>query len=346
MNSTDNPKNTSTEINSPIRFRFIVHSFYFLISFTYCFLYYWKVVKYADFSAKSGIAAVLSFSTWKPFQFRLLFPIIYKAVSVFGFLPPKAIFLGLSIVIVYFIIVVYKFILDEYFENKNVNIVLAVTILYPMTWNYVLLNQAYLFYDYMSILVYVIGMYFILKEKFWPLVLVLTLGLFNKETAAFLIFAYVFYNYKIIFTKKIIVNTLILVVIFFIVKGILYLIFINNPGSSVEICVYENYKILSNLLKERVLFKNFILCFGGMYVFAILLFLTGRWKSFVSVSGGGKLYINLVFIPYMIMGIYVVYFTEVRVYTELIPMLTTLFLIFVSTVENIGIKPIEKGTGK
>jgi len=288
--------------------------------------------------------AVLSFTAQKPFQFRVLVPFIYKAMSIagLGLLPPKAIFLGMSILIVYMIIFMYKLVLDEYFQNKNLNIILAITILYPMTWNYVLLNQAYLFYDYMSILVYITGMYFILRNKFLPFVLVFAIGLLNKETTAYLIFAYLFYNYKIIFTKKIILNTVLLTVIFLIVKMVLLLIFYNSPGSSVEICVYENQKILANLFKDRVLLKNSVLCFGGLYVFTFYLFISGRWKRYAAIGGKGKLFINLVFIPYMIMGIFIVYFTEVRVYTEIIPMLTTLFLILLSTVGNIGINPKEQ----
>ena len=52
---------------------------------------------------------------------------------------------------------------------------------------------------------------------------------------------------------------------------------------------------------------------------------------------------NLAIVPYYIFGIFITYITEVRVYTELIPMITTLFLIFLSSFKFSGLEPRPAG---
>jgi len=315
----------------------IVHLSYFLLSFTFCFLYYYKVIKPANFNALSGIDAVLSFSTFKPFQYRLLIPFIYKILSLPGFLPPKVLFLLLSAVIVYFILIVYRLILEEYFPGNKLNVILAVLILYPMTWNYILLNQLFSFYDFSSILFYTLAMYLVLKERFGMLVIVFAIGLINKETIAFIIPAFIFYNYRRIFSKDVIMKSSLLVLIFVLFKGIMFYIFRNNPGNIVEIAIRGNLDMLKNLFQNYIYIKNIFLNFGAMYIFAVLLAV----KLFRGLEIPGisreKIYINYVFVIYLVLGIYIIYFTEVRVYAELMPMLTTLFILYLSTYIKLGI---------
>lgn len=323
--------------NSTSHFTQIIHLSYFLLSFTFCFLYYYKVIKPANFDAPTAINSILTFSTYKPFQYRLLIPFIFKIISLPGLLPPKILFLFLSTIIVYFIIIIYRLILEEYFPGNKLNVILAVLILYPMTWNYVLLNQLFSFYDFSSILFYTLAMYLVLKEKFGMLLIVFVIGLINKETIAFIIPAFIFYHYKKLFNKDVILKTGVLVLIFVLFKGLMYYIFRNNPGNFVEIAVKGNIDMLKNLFQNYIYMKNIFLNFGVMYIFAVLLAV----KLFRGVEIPGisreKIYINYVFVIYLILGIYIIYFTEVRVYTELMPMLTTLFILYLSTYVKLGI---------
>ncbi len=99
---------------------------------------------------------------------------------------------------------------------------------------------------------------------------------------------------------------------------------------------YENIRIVKELFSNRVLLKNLALNFGGLYIFVILLFATGLWLKYPDKR---KVYMNLAIVPYYLFGIYITYITEVRVYTELIPMITTLFLIFLSSFKFSGLEP-------
>jgi len=212
----------------------------------------------------------------------------------------------------------------------------APIILYPMLWNYVILNQSFQYYDFTSILIFTIGLLFIMKENYIAFLITFIFGIINKETAGYLIFAYLLFNYKIIFTRKIILNVIILGSMFIAYKLFLSYLFRNNPGDTFEVGFQENIRIITNLFNNRIFMKNLGLNFGGLYIFVILLFVTGRWEKYPDRR---KILINLAFIPYIILGIYIIYFTEVRVYTEPIPMVTTLFIIYLSTFKKFNLKP-------
>jgi hypothetical protein len=332
--------NNSGKTSSPL----IVHIFYFLIACTFCFLYFQKIVDNADFNAPNSINAVLSFATMKPYQFRLFIPFIFKILSVLSFIPPKAIYMLMNCFIVYLTVLTYYHFLNEYFQNKITNLFLAPIIIYPMLWNYVLLNQTFQYYDLCAVLFFVLGLYCIIKDNFKLLLIVFVLGIFNKETAVYLIFAYLLFNYKSVFKLKILINTIILAVIFITAKSLLVYIFRNNPGDAFEITFSVNIDIIKNIFRNRIYAKNISLSFGGLYIFAVLLFISGRWKKFPDLK---MVFVNLAIVPYLLLGIFLIYFTEVRVYAELIPMFTTLFVIYLSTFEKLQLKPrvqeIEQG---
>ncbi|RPI17201.1 MAG: hypothetical protein EHM58_10090 [Ignavibacteriae bacterium] len=324
----------------------IFHIIYFLFAVTFCFLFYLKVVKAADFGSQTGINAVLSFDTVRPFQYRLLVPFLIKLFSPLHFIPFKALFMVYSVAVVYLIILAYYYILTEYFENNLINALLAPFIIYPMIWNYILVNDTFQYYDFTAILLFTMGLYFILKDNFKALLIIFIIGLINKETIVYLIFAYLLFNYKSVFTKKIILNTVILGVLFIAVKIALYFLFLANPGAPVEWGYLKNIQTISTIWKNQIAAKDILFSFGGLYIFAILLFITGKWKNFYGAELKGKLMINLVIIPFIIVAAFTSYFEEVRVYTELIPLFTTLFLIYLSSAKKVPIHYIGRhGTG-
>jgi hypothetical protein len=208
-----------------------------------------------------------------------------------------------------------------------------------MLWNYVILNQSFQYYDFTTILIFTIGLYFIVTENFAGLLIIYIIGIINKESVVYLAFSYLLFNYKDIFTKKVILNTLFLGIILIVFKVLTSYLFKNNPGDTFEVGWHENLRILLNLFNNRVFMKNLGLNFGGLYILVILLFISGRWKKFPDKR---LIFLNLAFIPYLLLGFYMIYFTEVRVYTELIPMITTLSIVFISSFEKFKLKHIEQ----
>jgi hypothetical protein len=181
-------------------------------------------------------------------------------------------------------------------------------------------------------LLFTLGTYFIVKNNFKWFLIIFLIAILNKESAVYLIFSYLLFNYRQIFTKKILINTAIAAVIFIAYKAALSYIFRNNAGDDVESCFRGNAEILNYLTYDFTTVKIVLLNFGLLYVFAVLLFITGRFKLF---ENRNLVYINLTILPYFIIGIFVVYFTEIRVYAELIPMFTTLTLVYLSTFKKL-----------
>jgi hypothetical protein len=303
------------------------------------YLYYLKVISYADFNGPSSMNAVAAFETFKPYQFRLLMPVLFMLFKPLTFIPEKGIYAAYSIIVVYFLLLVYYNFLCKYFDDKQKLFYWTPVILYPMLWNYVILNQSFQYYDFTTILIFTIGLYFIVTENFAGLLIIYIIGIINKESVVYLAFSYLLFNYKDIFTKKVILNTLFLGIILIVFKVLTSYLFKNNPGDTFEVGWHENLRILLNLFNNRVFMKNLGLNFGGLYILVILLFISGRWKKFPDKR---LIFLNLAFIPYLLLGFYMIYFTEVRVYTELIPMITTLSIVFISSFEKFKLKHIEQ----
>jgi hypothetical protein len=310
----------------------VYHIFYLLLAGALAYLYYKKIVLPTDPDAPNSINAVASLETAKPYQFRLLIPFIFILFKPLTFVPQKLIYFIYTVIITYSIIIVYKKILTEYFRNKTVILLCAPVILYPMLWNYIILNQSYQYYDFTAILIFSLGIYFIIKDNFKWLLIVLTLGIFNKETSGYLVFAYILFNYKILFTKKIIFSSALLIAVYMAIKIALNYIFRNNTGDPIEFCMYENINIIKTFTTNKIYMKHILLSFGAMYVFLFLLFLTGRWKLYLPHN---LVFINLAFFPNIIIGFFVTYFDEVRVYAEFIPLITTSFLVYLGTFKKL-----------
>ena len=320
------------------RIPFSFHLIYLLLAGVLCYLYYIRVIAPYDFSAPNSINAVLTFETGKPYQFRLLIPLFFVLLKPLSFIPEKILFLLFSIAIVYFIQIVFYKLLGQYFEDKKPLRFFAPVILYTMLFNYVILNQTFQYYDFTAILICTAGLYYIVKEKFLYFAIVFSIGLINKESAAYLIFSYLLFNYREVFTFRIISRTALLAGLIIIVKLGLGYIFRNNPGDNFEIGFSENIRMLKELYYQWGIIKPVFFNFGGLYIFMLLLFISGWWKKYPDRR---KLMSNLTIIPYYISGIYLTYIIEVRVCTELIPMITTLFLIYLSNFKRSGLVPAQ-----
>ncbi|MBE2226226.1 MAG: hypothetical protein IAE93_02750 [Ignavibacteria bacterium] len=311
---------------------------YLVLSIVICYLYHKKIVAAADWYAPNSLNAVASFNTAKPYQFRLLMPVIFDFFRPLHAVYGKYLYGAWNVAALLLLQVVFYKLLCGYFKNKKYLLWVAPVILYPVLFNYILLNQSFQYYDFTAILLFTVGLYYIMTRNTTAFFIFFVIAIINKETAGYLIFAYMLFNYKELFTREIIRNTAILGVIFTGYKLLLGYIFRANPGDSFEIGYYENIRIVNELLSNRTLLKNLALNFGGLYVFVILLFITGLWKKYPDRR---KVFMNLAIVPYYIFGIYITYITEVRVYTELIPMITVLFLIFLSSFKFSGLVPRE-----
>ncbi|HEY3252240.1 MAG TPA: hypothetical protein VGK25_14115, partial [Ignavibacteria bacterium] len=175
----------------------LIHIYYMLVSLTFCYLYYHKFIVGADFfgrGSSGGIYSVLSFEALKPLQFRILIPFIFKAIQsvifIFHQISNGALFFIITICLCYFILLSFYFLLNEYFKSKAVNCWLAAIIIYPMIWNFIIMNGTFFFMDFSVLLIIILGFYTIVRKKNIWLLVVFVFGILNHPSAGYLIPAF------------------------------------------------------------------------------------------------------------------------------------------------------------
>lgn len=319
----------------------IIHFYYMMISFTFCYIYYHKFITKADFfgvQSSGGIYAVLNFEAIKPIQFRILIPYIFSAFkSVLFFVPDKAVFFILTIVFCYFVLLAFYFLLNEYFQSKAHNCWLSPIIIYPMMWNFVIANGQFFYMDLSVLLVVVVGFYLIVKEKNAWLIVLFLFGVINHPSVGYLIIAYLLFNIRKLFSFKTILYTVLMCILYLGYYKLMDSIFSTTQGYFVVYNLPRNLNLLS-LLPLHIIIRDIVFTFGGLHFFILIFFLSGLWKRFKSPM----LLINLTIIPYIISILINFSVEELRNYIAIIPFIVIVALMFLSTFENSFLKPVDK----
>lgn len=322
----------------------LIHIYYILISITFCYLYYHKFIVRADFYGKEsagGIFAVLNNDAIKPAQYRLLVPYIFKAVQtvflIFHSIPDKALFFLLTILFCYLILLSFYFLLNEYFKSRATNCWLAPIIIYPMAWNFVIMNGQFFFMDFTALLIIILGFYAIVSRQMGWLLLIFFLGVINHPSVGFLIPSYLLFNYNRLLKAKTIIYTLIMCILFSGIMKFMDDYFSNNTGYFVIFNLPRNLGI-ANIVPLHIIIRDFLFNFGGLHFITLLFIFNGLWKRYK----GPMLYINLVMVPYVI-SIFVNFsIEEIRNYIEIIPFIMIASLLFLSTFQNSFLKPVDR----
>lgn len=321
-----------------------VCTFYFLASLSFVYVYFHDLFYDINFydKAAGGIYYILSFDALKPNQYRLLVPLMFKLFkSTFPFIPDKAAFFAITWTFAFFIMVMFYNILNVYFTNKKSNQWLAFVLFYPMFWHYIVINQIFEFTDFANLLLTLLGYYFIIKKNNKLLILTFLIGTFNHDSIGFLIVMYILFNIKRILKKDAILNTLIMVVLFIAVKKLMEYIFISNPGLSFRLNYNHNIMAFTKEPLHRVI-RNIFLMFGGLHLFVLYFFVSGKWKKFNTEY----LYITLTIVPYVII-IFLIHTTfEARNYIAAIPFILLQFLLYFTTHRNSFLKPAPEVTSE
>lgn len=105
---------------------------YLVLSIVICYLYHKKIVAPYDWNAPNSMNAVGTFETSKPYQFRLLMPLVFGFFKPIAMLYGKYLYSAYNVVIVFMIQVVYYKLLCRYFHNKKLMLWIAPVILYTM----------------------------------------------------------------------------------------------------------------------------------------------------------------------------------------------------------------------
>ena len=322
----------------------LAHIYYLMISFTLCYLYYHKFIIRADFFGREstgGIYAVLNFEAARPIQYRLLIPFIFKIlksiVSVFAEVNDKALFFAITLLICYLILLSFYFLLNQYFQSRAMNSWIASVLIYPMIWNFVIMNGQFFYMDFAVLLVMVIGFYCIVSERNYLLIIIFILGVLNHPSVGYLIIAYLLYNYKRLLKPKTIVYTVLMSIIYLGAYRLLDLFLPPTKGYFIIFNLPRNILLIFQI-PVHILFRDLIFNFGGLHLFVVAFAISGTWKRF----RGPLFYANLVIIPYVISVMLMFSLEEMRNYITIIPFIIILALLFLSSFENSFLRPVER----
>lgn len=315
-----------------------------MISLTLCYLYYHKFISRADFfspTSSGAIYAVLDGEAVKPIQFRILIPFVFKAVqavmSIFHAIPDKILFFLITIMLCYMILFSFYMLLGQYFKGKAMNCWLSAIIIYPMIWNFVIMNGQFFYMDFSILLIIILGFYCIVSEKYNWLLVVFFLGVLNHPSVGYLIVVYLLYNYNKLFKVKTIIYAAVMSILY---VGIYKLMDIYYPSTEGYFVIYNLPRNLSifSILPIHIIIRNILFNFGGLHLFIIIFLFSSSWKRY----RGPLLYANLIIIPYVISVLINFSIEEIRNYITIIPFVLILALLFLSSFENSFLKPVDR----
>lgn len=322
------------------RAKIYISVYYFLTSLTFCYVYYHKIGVRSDFyspESSSGIISVINFEAIKVIQYRLFVPFLYKLLSLFIPLPVNAVYFILLVLLCFAVIYIFYRLLNEYFTDRKINALIAPVIIYPMVWNFIILNGQSFYVDFSNLIFVLLGYYFIIKKMDIALLITIFIGSLNHDSIGFLIPMYLLFNYKKIFTGRVIVITMLLVLIIAGIKAILSEVFINNFGLSFRWNHIRNFYLINELPITHTI-RNIFLIFGGLHLIVFASIKNPVWKK---ISGPRSM-INMTFIPYVIIIFFIHSIEEARNYITAIPFIIIPFLIYLSSLNGNFLKLKEK----
>jgi hypothetical protein len=262
-----------------------------------------------------------------PFQYRILMPWLIDHVATWLTLPSPRIVIKLYESLMAFLtaLALYAY-LSSLCKNAWLALVFALGLfyIYPFLYFIVPWSRAYYASDIASILLFTLGLYFLHGRRFWPYYVVLAVGLFNRETIAFLLLGFAFSQYGQMERRPFAMHIIGQILLIVAIKLWLAYIFRGNPGAGL-------YSLDDNLSESGM---PATIQSSRLYL-NVMQFT--KWKSFVNMTSFmGFLWLPLIFlwnriednfvrkiafiIPCFVAGMFVVgNLYEFRIFGELVP---------------------------
>jgi hypothetical protein len=273
----------------------------------------WSLRDFKAFTEPSGVYP--GFGTL--FRSRILMPTIARSLAHVLKVDLHWIFWGLSTLCVFAILIAYrKYLLN--FLCPVFSSIFAVALLFPMIWNYCLLNRIYYPFDMPSILFFVMGCHFIFQRKWWAYYPTLVLASLNRETSCFLIGVFLLTLYKNMPTKRLLWHILVQAIMWIGLRGAIYSLVGADLGFVRKTWIGFNARILRDMFAfQGNGFRDWgklLLIFGGTWL--VIPWVYRRQPAFLKRC-------LLVVLPFVAVAGAKAVMDEVRNYGELIPVVLT-----------------------
>lgn len=302
------------------------------------------------------------FEAYKPFQYRILLPVTIRAIE---FLTPNSIegkindltsnilenrvgsgdevaenksekLTGYGYrIVIYFLInisALFVFLITIKYLAGALNILpekicdlipFGMLIALPIYFNF-----GNFMYDFSHLFLFTLSLLFLYKQRWLKYVIVFSLALLNKETAVLLVIVFIVNHYRTLSRVTFYKLLGIQIGIFIVIKFVLYLVFLDNAGGTVEYHLAWNLNHMSHL-KNYFDFETigkgmlFPVSLGiplprglniPMFVF-ILLVIAFNWREIPLFLRKSLAYIPVLFILGLTMG----HINELRAYYDALP---------------------------
>ena len=256
------------------------------------------------------------FTAERPYQYRILIPALVRVLEWLIDVELVTVYFALTFLNTLALLFCFRYYLRHFLSESAASLG-ALAILYPMLWNFTAFCTWKIFYpsDVPAILLFVLGLTALADRRWVLFYIVFVLASFNRETSCFLSFACLFALISRQTIRPLLIHLAAQVLIWVAIKLTLQAAFSGNDGSQVDLMWHRNLEILSSIVQLQVnesLFAALSTC-GFIWVLIPL--------------GGSALpvflkRVLLTVIPFYALLLVVGNLDELRVYNELIPVLT------------------------
>jgi hypothetical protein len=261
-----------------------------------------------------------------PYQFRVLIPWLVECISNLPLvdLPLDSIYFLVEVTSLFLAILAFRHYLALPLGNSILPFVLSITLLYPLTIQYLVWDPYPIFYypyDIPAVLFLTLGLIF-LYEKSWTKYYVLFIvATFNRETSCFFTIVFLITSFGKESPSKLAAHTLFQLTIWVAVKGLLYLVFSTNASApnSVWGVFDDNISFNMHRLSSPTAYLSLLSIVGFLWLPTLLLSPLIR-DEFVRRS-------LLVCLPFFVGMLLVGNIVETRIFGELTPIVFSGFLL-------------------
>ncbi len=257
------------------------------------------------------------------FKFRVLMPLLGQALCDGLGLDPQWVFRGIAWASVFLLLFFYRRYLENFLAPAFA-ILFSAALVYPLIWNYCLLNTIYYPFDIPAVLFFVMGCDFMYRRRWLAYYLTLGLAVLNRDTSIFLIVVFALTGYGNTPPRKLLRHLIAQVAIWWGLKGLMIAL---TPGGGI---MFTKSYLAGNLGTLRYMLtapgdslKDWIklpLVFGGSWL--VFPWILRRQPTYLTRS-------LLVIIPFVGAALFRATIDEVRVYGELIPVAFTPLVYFI-----------------
>jgi hypothetical protein len=286
----------------------LANFFYFCCALLFTLIYFNSTVEYD----RATLEALANFKAATPFQYRILVPYMVHIAHQIVPINVKHLYLVIILFFTLLLLIAFRRFMLQFLTKKYAGLC-SLILLYPLFWNYCA-TRTYIYpSDIPAVFFFVLGIFFIYREKWIPYYLVFIVGSFNRETICFLTFAYLFTTFGKHGIKKMALHTTAQLAIWLLIRKLLAELFFSGYGARIFEARQSMKLFLRSILNPSPYGMLFLFSFGFIWLLIPL-----AWKKQPAYFKR----LLLVLIPFFIGMAIVGDLTETRIYSELIPILT------------------------